>query len=404
MQIPIVGIIAEYNPFHKGHAHHIKTAINNTKAESVIVILSSDFVQRGEPALTSKWDRAETALQSGADLVLELPSAFSAHNAGVFANGAIDTLYATGIVSHIAFGSENPKWCTHNILDILNEEPEKFKLQLKSFLKQGYSYVESRSLALDYMVPGTYDEIKKPNNLLGLAYLCRISKLKANITPVAIQRIGSAYNNYELTNIASATAIRREIFNNQFDDIKSYITKESFDILQKAMQNGTTVTSYDKLWQLLRYKLITTPAEEIRNIAEISEGIEYKLKKEALERQSYDEWVKACTSKRYPASKIKRSGLHILLGLNHWTNRAIQRLGVPYIRVLGMNKKGRNCLRRMKQVAKLPIVTKYGECSAISSYAETIMQYELNACEIRNQISDKPKFGIEHKHPIILYH
>lgn len=141
MLYPVAGIVAEYNPLHKGHLYHIKKARELCSAEAVAVVLSSDFVQRGEPALLDKWTRAEAALRCGVDLVIELPVIFSSHNAGVFANAAVDILAATGVVTHLSFGAENPDCLVDSIVDILLKEPEPFKPLLKKHLEIGRAHV-----------------------------------------------------------------------------------------------------------------------------------------------------------------------------------------------------------------------------------------------------------------------
>ena len=402
MQIPVLGIVAEYNPFHKGHEYHITESIKRTKAESVVIVLSSDFVQRGEAALTSKWNRAEIALKSGADLVIELPSVFSAHNAGVFANASVDLLNATGIISHMSFGSEDSKWYTQNILDILIDEPEDFKSALRFFLNKGHSFVEARSLALDKLVPGTHERVKKSNNLLGISYLKRLRELNSPISPVTIERKGSDYNDTELSALSSATAIRRAIYAGECTKALNELPEASAVMLSEALRDGKAVISDKKLWNLLRYRLLSSTPEELADIAEISEGIEFKLRDEAIKAKSFGEWTDICTSRRYPSSRIKRHAIHTLLGLDHWTNRALQRLSVPYIRVLGMTRNGQELLRRMKTTATLPVITKYGEAASVSSYAKKIMDYELKACELWAQLTESEEYGQEHKNSIII--
>ena len=155
MHIPVVGIVAEYNPFHLGHLRHLELSRKLSGAQAAVVVLSSDFVQRGEPALLDKWTRAQTALACGADLVLELPAVFSCHNAGVFANAAVDILGSAGIITHLSFGVESPDWDMHKVIDILIEEPQPFKQFLKEYLEKGFSFVEARALALEKLAPGS---------------------------------------------------------------------------------------------------------------------------------------------------------------------------------------------------------------------------------------------------------
>ncbi|MCF0247902.1 MAG: nucleotidyltransferase family protein, partial [Synergistes sp.] len=211
MHYPAAGIVAEYNPFHNGHLYHIEQARRESSAEAVVVVLSSDFVQRGEPAMLDKYTRTEAALACGADLVLELPVLFSAHNAGVFANAAVDILAASGIVTHIAFGAEDPNCLTDTLIDILLKESEPFKTLLKKHLKKGLSFVEARARAVNEILPGSAKVLSGSNNTLALAYMKRIKEKNYPLIPLPIKRCGSGYNDKSLKEYASAAAIRRAI-------------------------------------------------------------------------------------------------------------------------------------------------------------------------------------------------
>ena len=371
-------------------------------AEGIIVVLSSNFVQRGEPALISKWERTKAALGCGADLVLELPLVFSAHNAGVFANAAVDILAMTGIVTHISFGLESPDWQMDKILDILIEEPEPFKFCLKEELDKGFSFVESRAAALDRMIPGTAEKLKGSNNSLALSYMLRIKKQNWEIDAVPVKRLGAGYHENELAEFSSATAVRKAISKGKVSEALSQLPDFSAGILNEAIGKGRTCTDEGKLWNILRSKLVSMSPEEISNYAEIGEGIEYLLREKAIVSSSFTEWGKACTSRRYPLGRIQRHGIHILIGLEHWTNRAFQRIGPPYIRVLGMNGKGRKMLRRMRKTASLPVITRCGAASSISDAASKVMNYELIGSEIWEQLVTEGEFGREHSRKIII--
>jgi predicted nucleotidyltransferase len=290
-------------------------------------VLSSDFVQRGEPALLDKWTRAQTAVACGADLVLELPSVFSCHNAGVFAGAAVDTLASAGVVTHISFGVESADWDMHKVISILTEEPRAFKRLLKEYLKKGCSFVESRALALEKMLPGSAERLHGSNNTLALSYMLRIKQKDWNLTPVPVQREGSDYNDTELAELSSAAAIRTALTEGRTYEALSSIPPASAASISDAVRTGRACVNHDKLWDLLRTLLLRSSPEELAKYAEIGEGIEYRLKEAALCAQSFAEWTDACTSKRYPAGRIRRHGMHILLGLGHWQNRAFQRLG-----------------------------------------------------------------------------
>ena len=371
-------------------------------AEGIIVVLSSNFVQRGEPALISKWERTKAALGCGADLVLELPLVFSAHNAGVFANAAVDILAMTGIVTHISFGLESPDWQMDKILDILIEEPEPFKFCLKEELDKGFSFVESRAAALDRMIPGTAEKLKGSNNSLALSYMLRIKKQNWEIDAVPVKRLGAGYHENELAEFSSATAVRKAISKGKVSEALSQLPDFSAGILNEAIGKGRTCTDEGKLWNILRSKLVSMSPEEISNYAEIGEGIEYLLREKAIVSSSFTEWGKACTSRSYPLGRIQRHGIHILIGLEHWTNRAFQRIGPPYIRVLGMNEKGRKMLRRMRKTASLPVIARCGAASSISDAASKVMNYELIGSEIWEQLVTEGEFGREHSRKIII--
>ncbi len=402
MLYPAVGIVAEYNPFHKGHLLHIKKTREACRESAVAVVMSSNFVQRGEPALMDKWTRAECALACGADLVLELPAVFSAHNAGVFANGAIDILAASRNVTHIAFGAENPNRLTDNIVDMILEEPEPFKQSLRKHLERGLSFAEARARAADDTIAGSADVLAGSNNILALAYMARIKKKGYALSPVPIRRVGAAYNSGDLAEISSATAIRNAFRYGRDAEALAAVPEVSARVIKRALAEGRLCTDHASYWKLLRALLLRASPEELRYFAEISEGIEYRLRAEALSARSFEEWTDACTSKRYPAGRIRRAAVHISLGIRHWFNRAAQRLGPPYIRPLAMNETGRALLHGMKKSSALPIVTTYGQASRLSPYAAECARFEILACELWEELIPSGRPGEEHKRRVIM--
>ena len=402
MHYPVAGIVAEYNPFHNGHLYHIEQARRESSAEAVVVVLSSDFVQRGEPAMLDKYTRTEAALACGADLVLELPVLFSAHNAGVFANAAVDILAASGIVTHIAFGAEDPNCLTDTLIDILLKESEPFKTLLKKHLKKGLSFVEARARAVNEILPGSAKVLSGSNNTLALAYMKRIKEKNYPLIPLPIKRCGSGYNDKSLKEYASAAAIRRAIREGRVDKALSEMPPASREILRKALKNGLAYIDSTDYWRILRTVLLRESPQSIARCAEISEGIEYALRRAALTSQTYEDWIDACTSKRYPAGRIRRAGFHILLGTDHWTNRAAQRLGPPYIKVLGMNGIGQKVLHGMRAISTLPIVTTVGNASRVSAYASEVSRFDSLAAELREEILSGGRFGASHKKKVII--
>ncbi len=398
---PVVGIVAEYNPFHKGHLLHIRRAREACGARAVAAVLSSDFVQRGEPALADKWTRAECAVACGADLVLELPALFSAHNAGVFANGAVDILASLRSVTHLSFGAENPDCLTDSIVNMILEEPEPFKLSLKKHLAAGLSFVEARARAAEETIPGSARTFAGSNNTLALAYMARIKRKNYALKPLPVQRKGAAYNSRELEEISSATAIREALKTGRTREAFAAMPQEAAAVMRAALEAGRLCLGLGGYWKILRHLLLRTQPEELRGFAEISEGIEYRMRDAALGARSFEEWLNACTSKRYPAGRLRRSAVHTALGINHWFNRAAQRLGPPYIRPLAMNDTGRVLMHEIKKNAALPIVTTYGQAARVSPYAAECARIELLACELWEELIPGGRPGTEHKRRVI---
>ncbi|HQK25114.1 MAG TPA: nucleotidyltransferase family protein [Synergistaceae bacterium] len=358
MSEAVVGIIAEYNPLHNGHFHHLARAREESGARGVVVVLSSYFVQRGEPAMVDKWARTAMALACGADVVLELPTVFSCHNAGVFANAAVDLLAALGGVTHVAFGMEEPQGDLETLGAILMEEPEAFKSALQRFLQEGFSFVESRSRALETLVPGSASLLRGSNNTLALAYCCRIWSRGYALRPVRIQRVGAGYHHRDLAPLASATAVREALRRGDWGSLALTVPPASAALLRQARERGRTILDFDFLWRLTRFLIPRLGVEGLRGMAEMREGIEHLLMDAARRALSWDDLVQSCVSRRYPRGRVQRHILHILLGLKHWENRALQRLGPPYLRVLGVTPRGREILRRSRPSRNLPLIAK----------------------------------------------
>ena len=354
----VVGIIAEYNPLHNGHFHHLVQAREECEAKGVVVVLSSHFVQRGEPAMVDKWTRAAMALACGADVVLELPTVFSCHNAGVFANAAVDLLAALGGVTHVAFGMEEPQGDLETLGTILIEEPKAFKSSLQRFLQEGFSFVESRARALETLVPGSASLLRGSNNTLALAYCCRIRSRGYALRPVRIQRVGSGYHHRDLVPFASATAVREGLRRGNWESLALTVPPASAALLRQARDRGRTLLDFDFLGRLAHFLIPRLGVEGLRGMAEMREGIEHRLMDAARRALSWDDLVQSCVSRRYPRGRVQRHILHILLGLKHWENRALQRLGPPYLRVLGVTPRGREILRRSRPSRNLPLIAK----------------------------------------------
>ncbi len=384
-----IGIVAEYNPLHNGHLYQIQQSRELSGAHDIVIVLSSHFVQRGEPAFLDKWTRSEMALLAGADLVIELPTIYSCHNAGVFANAAIDLLKSTGIVEYVSFGMETPTLLVNTISDILIQEPDPFKFLLRSFLNMGFSFVEARAKSLEELVPGAADFLTKPNNSLALSYVKRIRESNYSLKVIPVKRISSHYHEENLQgSISSATSIRTATRKGQIQLASESIPGQARSLFVQNIISGRALLSMDIFWRILKTIILRSEPDTLAGYAEISEGVEHLFKKMAPNATSWEELVNSCISRRYPRGRVQRNLIHILLGIDHWDNRSFQRLGPAYIRILGANKKGKAMIRKMRKTATLPVITRAS--APYSPYARKMMDLEHRAGAIWELLIESP--------------
>ena len=340
-----LGLIVEYNPLHNGHVHHITASKEKVKPDVTIAVMSGHFMQRGEPACTTKWMRAKFALENGIDLVVELPYAYSNQAADLFAIGAVSILKHLG-ATHIVFGSELGS------IDDLTElaqlmETRDFQESVKGGLAKGLS------------VPRAYVQanpaLTGSNNTLGIQYIRAIKKLDANIIPLTIKRHASNYNDQQPTHdkITSATAIRNMIDENI--DYSSYVP-------QKINDDYVQLQNWEYHYKFLRHKLLTTASEELEKIHDMIEGIENRLISSAMKSSTFAEFLESVATKRYTNTRIQRICANVLTGtlkkdIASWDLPG----GASYVRVLGFNKEGSDYLRHIKKETEVPIYSNFGK-------------------------------------------
>lgn len=334
------GIVAEFNPFHNGHKYLIEQA--KKKADAVVVIMSGSFVQRGDIAVTDKWTRACNALSGGADLVIELPVIYSLNTAQKFAYGAIKTLESTHVIDFLCFGSECGDINTlKHIAELTAKETPEISEKIKRYIKSGLSYPAARSKAFSSIFGAHV--LDTPNDILAVEYLKAIIETCSSIQASAIKRIGTDHDSaIKSGGIASASELRRMTMSGE--DISVYVPSFSDFTRYYASRLDTT----------LIYKLLTSSAEYIRNINDVSEGLENKFISAARSCGSMTELCDAVKSKRYTMSRIRRIAWSVLLDLT----KELCSLPPSYIRVLGMNSTGRQLLKSMKSRAELPVIIK----------------------------------------------
>ncbi|MBQ1489617.1 MAG: nucleotidyltransferase family protein [Eubacterium sp.] len=350
-----VGIIGEYNPFHQGHAYLISETRRMTDAEVVVSVMSGDFTQRGEPAVRDKWERAESAVKNGINLVIELPTVFACNSAEFFAGGAVRILEEMGGIDCLAFGSEcgDIEQLT-GAAAFLAEHDAEIQKAAADLLKHGYSYPRAREAAVLQLAPWfDVSLIREPNNILALEYLGSLQTMR----PVTVKRRGEQYH-------ASATSLREELYREDphfFDQMEQrYFSHVSARILQ-------------------------SDREELERIFSSGEGLGNKLKKEIRYADSVTDLIERVKSKAYTRTRIARLLTQVLLGIDE----ACVRNARPYVRLLAMDAAGGRFIREIKKAGccRLPIITNINrEKDACEEVRETLA-IDILASDMYNLIS-----------------
>ena len=353
----VLGVIAEYNPFHNGHLYHLQKSKELTNADYTIAIISGNFTQRGSTSVIDKWAKTQMSLNNGIDLVIELPVLYSISSAENFADGAIKILSSLGIVDYLSFGSETSDiHLLNDISNILCDEPKDFKIALSEELKSGLSFPKAREYALikwfqlkDNISSSKLknnnstirDILSSPNNILGIEYLKALHKYNSSIKPVCISRYEADYNSTTITNnIASATAIRNLILSKDYNTIKNLIPTSSYSTLTNCLNEGHIVPSLSCFEKEIIYVLRKMDIEEIANLPDVSEGLEYTIKKATNSCNTLSELINLVKSKRYTSTRIQRILLYALLGITK-DDMEMSKNVLPYVRVLGFNENGK---------------------------------------------------------------
>jgi Predicted nucleotidyltransferase len=365
----VLGIVAEYNPFHNGHMYHIQESKKITGSDAVICVMSGNFIQRGEPAITDKFSRTEIALGNGVDLIIELPVPFAMSSAEAFAYGAVKILDSIGIVDCISFGSEaGDIHSLQTIAEILVSEPETYRDELKLQLSKGLSFPVCRQKALEkYLtIQNSCREdlsllLETSNNILALEYLKALIRLKSSIRPYTVQRVSNEYNAKQLTgSISSATAIRNSVHSNHItEDALRALPTLSQQMLEREISCGRCPNSLYSFENIILAFLRHATTQQLKKIQDVSEGLEYRIKNAAMNSGSLDELFSNICTKRYPRTRIQRIILSLLTGMTRYDMEEFMAHGGPqYARILGFNETGRELLSIIKKESMIPVITK----------------------------------------------
>lgn len=345
-----IGIIAEFDPFHRGHAHLIAQAKAALPGAPVVCAMSGPFTQRGEAAIVSKYARAEMALRCGADLVVELPVQWAVSSAESFARGGVQILHALG-VTHLAFGSESGDLTAlQAVAQVLDSDA--FADALRPHLRQGLPFAGARQKALETLVGAeTADCLTWPNNLLGIEYLRAIQTLAPEMRALTIPRVGVAHNAAGVNEgFASASQIRQWLLAGELERACEQMPEPAAEVLRGQTPASLAYNARGILTLLRRM----TP-EDWRGLPDCGEGLEHRLCRAAAESTTLEQFWDAVKSKRYAHARIRRLTLWAYLGL---TRQARWENGVPYVRVLGLGEGGKGVLKQAKGLGRLPVLTK----------------------------------------------
>lgn len=402
------GIIAEYNPFHKGHEYHIKKTKEVTGADYCVVIMSGNYVQRGTPAILDKYTRTRMALDCGADLVIELPIPFATASANIFAQAGVTLLDRLGCINHLCFGSESASISLlSKIASVLSDDPEDYRSYLQAALKSGKSYPRSVYEAVThYLLTNLSDsssmlleinrisaQLASPNNILGIEYLKALRQSSSAIAPVAIQRKGDSYHAQELSDeLASATAIRN--WSERTTDIygiRPYVPEQVFSVLKEQFHKSFPITE-DDMSSLLNYVLVTS--SDFSHAAEMTAELADRIRNTATRPYYFRELADALKCKNITRARINRALLHGILNITMEDMTAYHSADYCcYARILGFRESAGELLHQIRKQTRVPLLSKIADAGSIlDETGMRILNQEIAASRLYN-LTVYQKFG-----------
>lgn len=368
----VVGVVAEYNPFHLGHAHHLAEARRLAQADAVVVVMSSVFTQRGDAALLPPADRAKMALSAGADAVFALPAQWAVRDAEHFALGGVSILAGLGCDA-ISFGTEDADLAAiESAANALDKPDEALSSAIRAMMNAGHSYPAAVSAAMDAIQPKCADLLQSPNSTLAICYLRALRVLGAKMDVVPVQRLGSYHDSALGDTLPSATALRGAILRGDWGKVRAAMPEEAYLILRDAAANGR-IHRPDALDAALLYRLRTMTAEDWADLPNLTEGIERRLYHAADTVCTREELLQTAKTRRYPYARLSRLATHALLGLTEDDLRATPL--PPAAMLLGYRKDKRDLLPHIAAHGKMPIIgrasdgSNHGYCFALENRA-----------------------------------
>ena len=367
----IASIIAEYNPFHKGHAYQINK-IKEDYTDFIVVIMSGSFVQRGEPAIINKYERARQAVNNGASLVLELPLPYATSNAEIFALGAVNILNSMGIINRLYFGSEDELEVLKSLQEKINKNFDEAKL--KKYLSEGKSFIRSRELAMDFLTEEEKEILKRPNNILGMEYLRSLTKLNSNIDPRSIKRKNVNHDDdFSLDGFASASHIRRLAY--EGEDVSRFLPAYDL-VVENKLEN---------YFDIFKYKMISEKIN-FKDYFDYEEGLENRIL-ENLDAKNFHDLIEKVHSKRHSRSRIKRLIIEILLDVKK--DLIKNSFEDPYTRILACDERGIEIFKKSKNKNKIYSFKSFYDTS--SGITKEMLDKEIFSSDLYNIKSGKIK-------------
>ena len=430
----IVGIIAEYNPFHNGHAYQIKKIKEELQADFVVIAMSGDFVQRGTPSVIDKYARTKMALNCGADLVIELPVLWATASAEYFAVAGITLFDKMGCIDGVCFGAETDNLTLlSQIAEIFILEPETYRMSLSSHLKEGLAFPTARSKALrQYLSEITtnsslfssldetlttdfsceiFNILNTPNNILAIEYLKALKRRNSSIIPHIIKREGAGYHEKNFLNlsastktntpfenmdnapIASATAIRK-ILNESLptdfrflDKLTTAMPMETIEVLKEYLSKNCLVQSND-FSSILGYKLLSSNVNILADIGDSNKELANRIFKNRMCFSNFEQFCDQNKSKNITYTRLSRIFLHFILNISNEDYSFGKEIDyIPYLRILGFRKDASALLKILKNSSMIPIISKLADADSIlDQNARIILEKDIFSANLYSQI------------------
>lgn len=373
----VAGIVAEYNPFHNGHAYHIeqtRAALGDDTA--VVCVMTGDFVQRGEAAVYSKYARAEAAVLCGADLVFELPVPWSVSSAEGFARGAVGLLSALGVVTHLSFGSECGEIKPMETLALALLDPATDGA-IRAELTDGASYAAARQRALAKSVGELSAILDTPNNILGVEYIKAICNLHSDLKVLTIPRTGAPHDGAgEEGALPSGAGVRAALEAGR--DIGDAVPEAALAVYERERRLGRGPVFMSTLEPMLLSRLRMLPDAAYAALPDAAEGLDNRLCAAVREQATWDAVLSAAKSKRYALARLRRMAMCACLGVTAGMNEGTP----PYARLLAADETGRGLLRELSNRTRIPVVTKPAAVRQLSRDALGVYNMGVSAHDL----------------------